>query len=276
MKSASLLVAAALTAAATLAATPGRDNDYTLSNGKVCPEEGSAKDPKVKAINVKKNRFKMPTADDIDTDVTLATMLAPGEDENRFDDSRAARVVGFVVNVKPGGRETCNCRATDPIDRDTHIELALSPQAPANQRVIVEVTPRFRKQMKEKTNGAVDWRTITLQSHGKDGIKGKWVEVTGWLLFDFEHTDGAENSSPGKAGNWRATCWEIHPIAEIKVLTAAPQNTPVLAPNTLRSLQRAHVLHVRRDKKRSDDIAARNKENRARFAEEDPVESQPR
>jgi hypothetical protein len=276
MKAASLLAVAAMAVVAALAAAPGPENVYTLSNGTPCPPEGSAKKAVVRAINVKKNRFNAPTADDIDTDVTLATMLAPGEDENRFDDSRAARVVGFVMNVKVGGRETCNCGATNPIDRDTHIELALSPQAPANQRVIVEVTPRLRKQMKERADGAADWRTLTLQSHGRGGIKGKWVEVTGWLLFDFEHTDGAENSSPGNPGNWRATCWEIHPVTEITVLPGAPENNPALAPNTLRFMQRAHVLHAQRDKARSAAIAARNKENRARFAEEDPKESKPR
>jgi hypothetical protein len=250
----------------TLAGAPAHDNVYTLSNGTSCPPEGSAKRAEVKAINKDKNRFEAPSADDIDTEVTLAAMLAPGEDEKRFDQRRAARVVGFVVDVKVGGKETCNCGATNPTDRDTHIELALAPEAPPNQRVIVEVTPRLRKQMKDK---GTDWRTFTLQSHGPKGIKGKWVEVVGWLLFDFEHTDGAENTSPGNPRNWRATCWEIHPIAEINVLDGAPANTPALPVNTLRSLQHAHVLHVQHDKTRRDAIDARNKENRAKFAEEE-------
>jgi hypothetical protein len=261
------VVVAALSA---LAGSPAQDNNYTLSTGKSCPPEGTAKRAEVKAINKDKNRFETPTADDIDTDVTLATMLAPGEDDKRFDQTRAARVVGFVVDVKVGGNETCNCGATNPIDRDTHVELALAPEAPPNQRVIVEVTPRLRKQKKDKE---VDWSTLTLQSHGKEGIKGKWVEVTGWLLFDFEHTDGAENSSPGNPSNWRATCWEIHPITDIRILDGAPPSTPALPVNTLRSLQHAHVLHARRDKTRREAIEARNKENRATFAEE---ESHPR
>jgi hypothetical protein len=258
-----LVIVALLSA---LAGAPADDNVYTLSNGKSCPPEGSAKQPEVKALNKDKNRFQTPTADDIDTEVTLATMLAPGEDETRFDQTRAARVVGFVVDVKIGGRETCNCGATNPIDRDTHIELALAAEAPPNQRVIVEVTPRLRKQMKAK---GVDWRTLTLQSHGKEGIKGKWVEVTGWLLFDFEHTDGAENSSPGNPSNWRATCWEIHSITDIRVLDGAPANTPMLSASTLRSLQHAQVLQVRRDKTRREAIESRNKANRAKFADEE-------
>jgi hypothetical protein len=53
------------------------------------------------------------------------------------------------VRVKAGSKETCNCHATNPIDLDTHIELALSGSATRVQRVVVEVTPRIRKQMKD-------------------------------------------------------------------------------------------------------------------------------
>jgi hypothetical protein len=269
MKPLHLLVVAVLSA---LAGGAAQNNDYTLSDGQSCSPEGSAKRPEVKALNRDKNRFEAPSDDDIDADVTLAAMLAPGEDEQRFDQKRAARIVGFVVDVKVGGRETCNCGATNPIDRDTHLELALTPDAPPNQRIIVEVTPRLRKRMKAS---GIDWRTQTLQSHGKDGIKGKWIEVTGWLLFDIEHTDGAENSTPGNPRNWRASCWEIHPIIDLRVLDhGAPANTPVLSVHTLHSLQQAHVLQLRRDKTRRDAIETRNKENRAKFADE--VESQSR
>jgi len=252
---------------------PDADDIYTMSNGKTCSREGSAVKPEVRVLNRLKNRFESPTVDDIDSDVSLATLLAPGEDEKRFDSAKAARLVGFVVDVKVGGNETCNCKATDPIDRDTHIELALAPGAPPNQRVIVEVTPRFRKQMREKEGDArADWRTLTLQSHGNGGIKGKWVEITGWLLFDIEHTDAAENTSPGNPKNWRATCWEIHPVTQISVLGGPPANFVAVEPSALRTLQQAHVMHVGRDKTRHDEIEARNKRNRDLFG---PEETEP-
>lgn len=253
-----------------------QDGVYTLADGKPCPLEGSAINPRLKELNRAKNRFTAPTADDIDTDVSLAAMLAPGEDELRFDQARAARVVGFVVNVKAGGKETCNCRATDPIDRDTHIELALSPDAPRNQRVIVEVTPRIRKRMKEKPQSPADWQTLTLQSHGPQGVKGKWVEVTGWLFFDAEHTDAAENSSPGNPGNWRATCWEVHPVTDIQVLGGPPESLPTLPPNTLRLMQHAHAQQLLRDKPRKDAIESRNKESRDRFGPEEGSSDRPK
>jgi hypothetical protein len=240
-------------------------SDYTMQDGKTCGQTGTAVKKEVKALNLRKNQFGAPTADDIDTDVTLAAMLAPGEDEDRFDATKAARIVGFVMDVKVGGVETCNCKATNPIDRDTHIELAAAPGAPNNQRMIAEVTPRLRKQMKDK---GVDWTTHTLQSHGKGGIKGKWVEVTGWLLFDFEHTDKAENSSPGNPANWRATCWEVHPITEIAVLGGPPANHHALAPATLRVMQEAHARQVARSPTRRDAIEKRNKRNREMYDED--------
>ena len=248
----------ALAAALALFAGQAPDENYTLTTGKSCGPEGSTSKPDVKTLNRQKNRFQAPTVDDIDTDVSLAAMLAPGEDQNRFDPARAARIVGFVVDAKPGRKETCNCGATDPIDRDTHIEIGLAPDAPKTQRVIVEVTPRLRKLMREKPE-SVDWRTLTLQSHGDKGIKGKWVEVTGWLFFDAEHTNAAENTSPGTTDNWRATCWEIHPITDITVLDGPPASTPALPPSTLAVLQHAHVLTVRRNKTRRDFIDARNR-----------------
>jgi hypothetical protein len=248
-----------------LAGAPPEGSDYTMQNGQTCGPTGTAVKAEVKALNLRKNQLAAPTADDIDTDVTLAAMLTPGEDDDRFDATKAARIVGFVIDVKVGGNETCNCKATNPVDRDTHIELAAAPGAPNNQRVIVEVTPRLRKQMKDK---GTDWTTHTLQSHGTAGIKGKWVEVTGWLLFDIEHTDGAENSSPGKPGNWRATCWEIHPITEISVLDGPPATHVDLAPATLRVMQEAHAKQLARSPTRRDAVEKRNKLNREKYDED--------
>src|SRR5439155_1929170 len=98
------------------------------------------------------------------------------DDTDRFDTNEAAKVTGYVINVKAGGKENCNCHATNPIDMDTHIELALHKDAPKNQRVIVEITPRLRLLKKGKE---IDWSTEMLEKTTDKGIKGKWVEVTG-------------------------------------------------------------------------------------------------
>jgi hypothetical protein len=207
----------------------------------------------VKELNTLKNRAAMPGPQDIDTDVSLAAMLAPGQDDHRFDAGKAATVTGFVVRVLPGGSgESCNCGARDPVDMDTHIELALSASARPNQRAIVEVTPRIRKQKKDQTP-PVDWSTETLSSPAR-GIKGKWVTVTGWLLFDFMHVDKAENNNPGNPANFRATCWEVHPVTRIEVLAGPPADTPELHPALFSAFQSARVRELNRNPQRKETI----------------------
>ena len=33
---------------------------------------------------------------------------------------------------------------------------------------------------------------------------GRWVEVEGWMMYDLEHANMAENTKPGNLKNWRA------------------------------------------------------------------------
>jgi hypothetical protein len=177
-----------------------------------CGMTGDATAPQVRALNRRKNRYATPAPADVDSAVTLAAMLEPGGDRARWDERRGASIVGYVHDVKPGGIESVNCRARDLPDRDTHIELVLDPMSDAGpRRVIVEVTPRWRTLMATRR---VDWSTRALR---RDYL-GRWVRVTGWLLFDAEHANAAENTAPRRARNWRATAWEIHPITAIEVV----------------------------------------------------------
>jgi hypothetical protein len=198
----------------------GNLDNYIQVDGNPCPLEGTAKSVKGKQLDRLKDRYNTPTAQDVDDQVTLAAMVAPGEDSERFDEGRAATVVGFVRDVMPGGKgETCNCNSKNLIDMDTHVPIALTEDAPAIQQVIVEVTPRVRFLNKQKN---VDWSTDALAS-SETGIKGKWVRFTGWLMFDTMHVNGAENTNPGDPKNWRATCWEIHPITAMTILDGPPK-----------------------------------------------------
>ncbi len=230
--------------------------DYVMANGKSCPPEGTAHSDKVKELNRAKNRETTPNGDQIDADVSLAVMLAPGTDEDRFDSKRGAAIVGYVIAVRHGGKESCNCEAKAPEDTDTHIELALSPKAPATQRVIVEVSPRFRKKMKAMD---VDWSTKALSKK----YQHKWVKVTGWLLFDLMHIEEAENTNPGGRENWRATCWEIHPLTSIEVLPGRPEETPEIDPAVITAFHRARVRQVTRNeesKKAVQQVIQRHRE----------------
>src|SRR3954447_7560668 len=94
------------------AATSYCQDDFVNSEHHHCGLIGSATSQKGKALNKLKNRFDPPAASEIDSDVTLDGILTPGDDIDRFDDSKAAKIVGYVVDVKVGGTETCNCGAT--------------------------------------------------------------------------------------------------------------------------------------------------------------------
>jgi hypothetical protein len=181
-----------------------------------CPNEGMTRSgktpaPPMQALNLLKNRFTAPTPADLDSRATLDALLAPGDDTGRFDEKRGAVIVGFVTDVQVGGEETTNCDAVSLVYRDTHIRIALSAGAPENQRVVVEVTPRWREAMQA---AGVDWSTPGLAR----ALVGRSVRVRGWLLFDSEHAKQSENTNPGGSNNWRATAWEIHPVTALEVL----------------------------------------------------------
>src|SRR5262249_40539029 len=215
-------------------------------NGMPCPQEGTAKSEARKALNRFKNRFKLPTDDDIDPLVSLQALLAPGPDQERFSPNKAATIRGFVVKVSFGGiefGETCNCQSQKKNEVDTHIDLAMHPDAPPTQHVIVEITQRLRH-LKKMQNPAVDWSTGAI----KEQFEGKWVEVTGWLMFDKEYVTQAENTQPGNPHNFRATCWELHPVTSIKPLAAAPDEVAGFQPRNFAAIQRTHAAHVRGSK----------------------------
>jgi hypothetical protein len=199
------------------------------------PLTGDATAAGAKALNPFKNRSTAPKAADIDRRITLAAILKPGDDTHRFPMTKAATITGYVVSAKVGGIETCNCHAKDPKDRDTHIDVVADPKfavkklisvtttgkdgkkhtikKDANEKyhVVVEVTPRVRQRMKAK---GLDWSTDTLHKT----LPGHFVRFTGWMLFDTEHKDESENTTPGRKLNWRATCNEIHPVFAINIV----------------------------------------------------------
>src|SRR5690348_3545798 len=59
-----------------------------------CPTQGDAKNPSVRALNVLKRRITSPAATDMDAQVTMAAMLAPGNDTDRFDTKRGGTLEG--------------------------------------------------------------------------------------------------------------------------------------------------------------------------------------
>jgi len=181
-----------------------------------CPVKGDAVRSGVRALNQLKNRVAAPAARDIDSAVTLEALLAPGDDRGRWSERRAATVVGYVRDVKLGGVETVNCFAKTPDHRDTHLELVRDPAHGGQLPLIVEITPWWRRRA---ASVDTNWSTDSLRAV----LRGRWVRVTGWLLFDTEHGREAENTAPGRVGNWRATAWELHPVTGIEVVVQPPR-----------------------------------------------------
>ena len=171
--------------------------------------QGIALTSGARAINGLKNRTAPPRAADFDERVTLAELLRPGDDRSRWSSSSAAAVEGYVVAVWQGGVESTN--GFSLFRRDTHIELGLRPDSPPRERVILEVTPPMRDWAKGQ---GMDWSHAALARE----LTGRRCRFEGWLLFDHNHDDESENTTPGRAANWRATAWEIHPVTLIKVL----------------------------------------------------------
>jgi hypothetical protein len=165
--------------------------------------------PGQRAFNALKNRTTLPAPPDFDPRVTLAAMLLPGDDRARWHHARAGRIEGVVVRVHDAGAESANCFLPSRVD--AHIEVAASADAPPRERVIVEITPPMRDWARQQGQ---DWTTPTLQRE----LTGKRVQFEGWLLFDAEHDEEAENTRPGHDDNWRATAWEIHPVTAMTVI----------------------------------------------------------
>src|SRR5215472_13492340 len=118
-----------------------------------CGMEGDARVLGVRALDRFKNRYTPPSQEQIDSRITLAAILVPGNDISRWKVKEGAEIVGYVWDVKRGGIETTNCHARDDLDRDTHIELVFDPMsgnASRSSRMIVEVTPRWRYLMGER------------------------------------------------------------------------------------------------------------------------------
>ena len=195
-KRAALVVALAALLACALVFTLARTH---------CPPSGISLTAGKAALSRLKNRDAAPRAEDFDPRVTLSSLLEPGDDRARWQSERAARIEGYVVAVGQARVESANCFAR----RDVHIDVAARPDAPPAERLILEVTPRGRDAARLRGE---DWSADALRRT----LTGRPCRFEGWLLFDTEHADEAENTAPRRPGNWRATAWEIHPVTRIE------------------------------------------------------------
>ncbi len=197
-----------------------------------CPASGIAFSTERRELHRLKNRTAIPQPADFDAAVTLQKMLQPGDDRERWSQTRAAKVEGYVVSVANGPFELTNCYV--PGSHDIHIHIGLRPDAPPREQVVLEITPRMQEWARRQGGYGTGDTPIYL---GRDGTRavpifwgrdwseetlrremlGHWCSFEGWLLYDSHHAGEAENTAPGRAANWRATAWEIHPITNFEI-----------------------------------------------------------
>lgn len=174
-----------------------------LISGKPCPKKGDNPNPRIEHLDSLKNRSAEVNI--VPKNILISEFLKPGNDQNRFSSSQFVQVTGYIIKVKYGESETCNCHSTDKQDLDFHIEVAADANHTARNEVMVWEITRFNK----ADNPELTYAYIK-------SLVGKTVTATGWLFFDEEHLNASENTHPGGKNNWRATCWEIHSIKSIK------------------------------------------------------------
>lgn len=119
------------------------------------------------------------------------------------------RVESSSLNAEKGG-ETTNCNARLANDVDWHMPLTANLGDGEDVAIIVETTPRVRRQHPNWTTARLKPWTEHIGTKANSGYNKQKVRISGWLMLDPEHKDMIEQGL-------RSTLWEIHPITKIEV-----------------------------------------------------------
>ncbi len=182
-------------------------------NGVTCGPTGSG-EKRDKGTNRLKNRTDIPTSYHSVTWKAIADLPfprpAPKSRENFTPEQLApieklegpaVQTVGYIVAIKPqkGNSESCNCGLKSDAATDWHIALAQHPGDGEKTSIVTEPTPRIKKNHPNWTKKNIEpWLNSDMP-----------VRISGWLLFDPQHTNHLKK--------YRGTLWEIHPITKIEV-----------------------------------------------------------
>jgi hypothetical protein len=193
------------------ATTPALSQDIFTIDELPCGLEGSAKRVNDKQLNRLKNRSIAPTAAQINRNFNWTTLSEFVDDRDKFSVENGVILRGYVLRVTAGGAETCNCNSKTPEFRDTHIIITPDDtQTGVLNQVVIEITPRMRALMKAR---GIDWSQEALRK-----LRGKNIEVEGWLFYDYNHGNQSAKVRQKTKGVTRSTAWEIHPITRLTVL----------------------------------------------------------
>jgi hypothetical protein len=128
-------------------------------------------------------------------------------------------IEGYLYKLKvesysprPGkrGGESTNCHFHLATDVDWHMPLTLNAGDGEETSVIVETTPRVRKDHPNWTTAALKPWTAHVGNNPNSHYNHQKVRISGWLMLDPEHQDMINNGL-------RGTLWEIHPVTKIEV-----------------------------------------------------------
>jgi hypothetical protein len=171
-----------------------------------CPLKGD--NPRFYSADSFKNRYVEPK---VYKKIELQEMLNT-KYNYIFTPDQAVEVSGYVILVKDGDAETCNCHSKNKDNYDTHVEITLDENHTSqSDAVIVEITPRVRAQKKLQ---GIDWSTKAIRSQ----ILHKKVTVKGLLFNDKEHRAMSLIDGSTLKNTHRATCAEVHPVFQIEIL----------------------------------------------------------
>jgi hypothetical protein len=182
-------------------------------DGTPCGPDGSG-DKRDKGTNLRKNRVDIPTSYHAVTWKGIAELSYPTPSPKSREnftpeqlepitkvEGAAVSTIGYVVAVKPqaGNTESCNCSMKGEKATDWHIALVEHPGDGEATSIVVEPTPRIKKDHPKWTKKNLEpWLNADLP-----------VRISGWLLFDPQHRNHLKK--------YRSTLWEIHPITKIEV-----------------------------------------------------------
>jgi hypothetical protein len=119
------------------------------------------------------------------------------------------KVESSSVNAKSGGEST-NCHARLASDVDWHMPVTANGGEGENVAIIVETTPRVRRQHSNWTTAQLKPWTSHVGNKANASYNQQKVRISGWLMLDPEHQDMIDEGL-------RSTLWEIHPITKIEV-----------------------------------------------------------
>jgi hypothetical protein len=118
--------------------------------------------------------------------------------------------------------ESPNCHSWAEMDTDWHMALVAEPTETESRAVVVEPTPRTKRQNSGWTPAKAEALAVRHSPHDtRHESDAARVRVTGFLMLDPVHPDHiAGHCKTACAGKpfYRATLWEVHPVTKIEVL----------------------------------------------------------